>query len=165
MGSRVERTTRIVIRALTGAAFALAPVVAMAEACREDRVTLRGDWGQAAFSVEIADDPQERAQGLMFREKMSKGAGMLFVYDRPQRVMAFWMKNTPLPLDIIFLDHAGVVQTIAANAVPFDETPLPGGTGIQYVLEINGGLAASLGIAPGTQLRHPAISDAAWPCE
>lgn len=139
---------------------------AVAEACREDQVHLRGDWGEARFRVEVADTGAERAQGLMHRDSMPKGAGMLFVYPRPQVAVAFWMKNTRIPLDIIFMDARGVVQRIAHRAVPYDETSLPGGKGIQYVLEINGGLAQAMGIAPGTQLRHPAIGEsAAWPCE
>jgi uncharacterized membrane protein (UPF0127 family) len=128
-------------------------------------VLLRGDWGQARFRVEIADDGKERAQGLMFRDNMAKGAGMLFVYPRPQVAISFWMRNTRIPLDIIFLDETGTVQRIAHDAVPYDETPLPGGGGIQYVLEINGGLAKAMGIAKGTQLQHPTIGAlAAWPC-
>ena len=71
-----------------------APV--LAADCRPDRVELRGSWGQTSFSVEIADDEAERAQGLMFRESMARGAGMLFVYSKPQRV-AFWMKNSCPP--------------------------------------------------------------------
>ncbi|WP_136635712.1 DUF192 domain-containing protein [Pseudooceanicola onchidii] len=139
---------------------------ALAEVCRMDQVQLRGDWGEARFRVEVADDGQERAQGLMYRDSMSSGAGMLFVYPRPQVAVAFWMKNTRIPLDIIYMDKTGTVRRIAHNAIPHDETALPGGSGIQYVLEINGGLAASMGIAAGTQLRHPAIGeDAAWPCE
>ena len=133
--------------------------------CRADQVELRGTWGQARFRVEVADDAQERALGLMNRDKMAQSAGMLFVYPRPQFAIAFWMKNTRIPLDIIYLDASGTVKRIAEQAIPYDETALPGGVGIQYVLEINGGLARSIGIAPGTQLRHPAIgADAAWPC-
>ena len=134
--------------------------------CSPDEVKLRGDWGEARFRVEVADDGRERAQGLMNRDSMAKGAGMLFVYPRPQVAVAFWMKNTRIPLDIIFLDESGRVQRIAHEAVPYDETPLPGGPDIQYVLEINGGLARAMGIGPGTVLKHPAIGkSAAWPCE
>ncbi len=151
---------------LMAAAMVLVPMAAAAEqACAPDRVTLRGDWGTATFRVEIADDAAERAQGLMYRDQMDRGAGMLFVYPRPQVAIAFWMRNTRIPLDIIFADKTGVVQQIAREAVPFDETPLPGGSGIQYVLEINGGLAERFGIGPGTEIRHPAIGeDAAWAC-
>lgn len=134
--------------------------------CAPDRVDLRGSWGQAMFVVEVADDFAERAQGLMHRESMPRGAGMLFVYEHPQRV-AFWMENTLIPLDMIFADETGTVQRVHENAVPLDRTSIPGGDEIQFVLEINGGLSAIFGIDAGTQLRHPAISDAlaAWPCQ
>ena len=133
--------------------------------CAIDRVDLRGDWGQARFTVEVADDAQERSLGLMHRETMPRSAGMLFAYDTPQYV-AFWMRNTLIPLDMIFMDDAGVVQRVHENAIPLDETSIEGGEGIQYVLEINGGLAGRLGIAPGSVLRSPVIgADAAWPCE
>lgn len=134
-------------------------------ACTPDRVSLSGDRGEVFFSVEIADDPAERSQGLMFRESMPLSSGMLFVYERPQRV-SFWMKNTLIPLDMIFLNERGVVEHVHENAVPGDLTPIPGGDNILVVLEINGGLARRLGIEPGTQMRHevfdPAI--AALPC-
>lgn len=133
-------------------------------ACSENQVHLRGDWGQARFTVEIADDPETRALGLMFREDMAASAGMLFIYERPQR-LAFWMRNTLIPLDIIFLDPQGVVARVHSNAVPLDETPIPGGDGLLGALEINGGLAHRLGISIGSEVRHPAFGDmAAWAC-
>lgn len=126
---------------------------------------LRGDWGTARFTVELADEPSEQAQGLMHRESMARSAGMLFAYPTP-RPTRFWMRNTLIPLDMIFVDSAGVVQKVHSNARPLDETPIFGGSAIQYVLEINAGLSERLGIGPGTQLRHPSIDDAiaAWPC-
>lgn len=135
-------------------------------ACPEGRLQLRGDWGTARFRVEIADTPAERSQGLMHREEMAAAAGMLFVYERPQRV-SFWMENTLIPLDMIFMDETGTVAHIHENAVPLDRTPIPGGDDIQYVLEINGGLAASLGITVGSEMLHPSVDPAvaAWPCE
>lgn len=137
-----------------------------AAACRADAVELRGDWGQARFRVELVDTPEDRARGLMFRDEMPLGAGMLFVYDAPQPRIGFWMKNTLIPLDIIFMDETGTVQKVHAMATPHDETLIDGGTGIRYVLELNGGVAAGMGIGPGTELRHPAIEDdaAAWAC-
>ncbi len=133
--------------------------------CREDRVDLRGPWGQARFTVEIADTPETQARGLMFRESLPRGAGMLFLYDRAQRV-SFWMRNTFIPLDMIFVDPTGTVTRIHHEAVPLDETPIDGGPGVLAVLEINGGLARRFGITPGTELRHPRLpqQDAAWPC-
>ncbi|ETX16577.1 hypothetical protein OCH239_01765 [Roseivivax halodurans JCM 10272] len=151
-------------RVVTGVALAgLLPAAAQA-ACSEDRVGLRGEFGEVSFRVDVADTADERAQGLMNVPEMPRFSGMLFVYERPQPV-AFWMKNTLIPLDMIFADEAGVVQRVHAEAVPGDLTGIPGGDGIQYVLEVNGGLAADLGIAPGTEMRHPSIDDAAWPCD
>ncbi len=101
----------------------------------------------------------------MFRESLPRGAGMLFVYETPRRA-SFWMKNTLIPLDMIFVDQAGTVISVHHRAIPGDLTPIEGGTGIFAVLEINGGLAQRYGIAPGTQLRHPVFSagPAIWPC-
>jgi uncharacterized membrane protein (UPF0127 family) len=137
-----------------------------AAACSHDRVELRGPAGQARFTVEVVDTPDTRARGLMFREAMPAGAGMLFVFEQPVRAV-FWMKNTLIPLDMIFADPSGRVTHVHANAIPHDETPIDGGPGVQFVLEINGGLAQRLGIVPGTELRHPAVdpSLAAWPCD
>ncbi len=138
---------------------------AHASDCHPDQVTLKGDWGQAAFAVEIADTPELQARGLMFRESMPARNGMLFVFAEP-RFTSFWMKNTLIPLDILFADAHGIVQTIHHMAQPLDETPLPGGPGVQFVLEINGGIAKLMGIAPGSSMQHPLISQqkAAWPC-
>lgn len=92
-------------------------------------------------------------------------AGMLFVYRRAQPV-SFWMRNTLIPLDMIFLDSAGTVLKVHENAIPLDETPIFGGDSVQYVLEINGGLASQLGIDAGDVLQHPSIDQkgAAFPC-
>ena len=142
----------------------LSAVVALA-ACAQDTVWVRGEFGEARFSVELADDPQERAVGLMNRPSMPLSAGMLFVYPAPQR-LAFWMRNTLIELDMLFVDAQGVVQNIHHRAQPLDETPIEGGQGLTHVLEINGGLARQLGIAVGDQLRHPSFrqTGAAWPC-
>ncbi|MDP4033376.1 MAG: DUF192 domain-containing protein [Pseudorhodobacter sp.] len=141
------------------------PGLALAE-CRADNVDLRGPAGVVRFSVEVADTPGERAQGLMFRDSLPSAAGMLFVYEQPQRA-SFWMKNTLIPLDMIFANAAGQVTRVHANAHPRDETAIDGGAGVAVVLEINGGLAARLGIAPGSELRHPALdqAQALWPCD
>jgi len=142
----------------------LAPGLAVAEACQPDVVHLRGPWGEARFAVEVADDEAGRAQGLMHRRSMPRGAGMLFVYDRPHRA-TFWMKNTLIPLDILFADASGTVRRIARMTEPMSERLIPGGEGIRYVLEINGGMADTLGIGEGSEMRHPAIvPGAAWPC-
>ncbi|MGA0541537.1 DUF192 domain-containing protein [Neotabrizicola sp. VNH66] len=149
---------------LTLVLCALPQFLFAAGACSEARVDLRGPFGQQSFAVEVAESTEERARGLMFRETMAADTGMLFVYETPRRA-SFWMENTLIPLDMIFADEAGRVTRVHANAVPLDRTPIDGGDGVRFVLEINGGLAAKLGIAPGAELRHPAIGpEAAWPC-
>lgn len=134
-------------------------------ACRDDTVFLRGDWGQARFSVELANTPETRSRGLMFRESMPRSSGMLFIYDSPQRA-TFWMRNTLISLDMIFTDETGTVRHVHHDAIPGDETTIDGGADVLTVLEINGGLARAMGIVPGSQMRHPAFDAgvAAWPC-
>ncbi len=162
MGSSITRSSSIWRRAVVilGAALCATPVAA---GCRDDQVELRWTDGQARFSVEVADDDAERGRGLMFRESLPRSAGMLFVYDSPRRA-TFWMKNTLIPLDMIFADASGRVRHVHANARPQDVTVIDGGEDVLFVLEINGGLAARLGIAPGAELRHPAIANPAWSC-
>lgn len=163
MGSRAQNRRRRITA--TGGFFLFLSTSASWASCADTRVDLRGDFGQARFTVELADDPEERSLGLMHRESMPKSAGMLFAYDTPQYV-SFWMRNTLIPLDMIFMDATGTVQNIHVNAVPLDETGIVGGDDIQFVLEINGGLSDRLGIAVGSQLRHPVIgSEAAWSCD
>ncbi len=134
-------------------------------ACREDTLWIKGDWGQARFSVEVADTYDERAVGLMNRPSMPASAGMIFIYERTGPV-SFWMRNTLIPLDMLFADEAGVIQHIHHRAIPLDETPIPGGDAIRYVLEINGGMAKSLGITEGSVMRHPFFLQeiANWRC-
>jgi len=134
--------------------------------CSPDSIALRGEWGQARFNVEVADDPQERAQGLMNREFLAGSSGMLFIYPGPQNV-SFWMKNTLIPLDMVFVDETGIVRGVHENAIPLDLTPINGGTDIFGVLEINGGLAKALGISIGTIVQHPSFDQktSVWACE
>ena len=137
---------------------------AASAACSEDVVRVVGDFGQANFKVDVADDNQERAQGLMFVESMPTLGGMLFVYDQPGHA-TFWMRNTLIPLDMLFITPAGVVSHIHENAIPGDETTIDGGKGILAVLEINGGLSSRLGITEGAMIQHPSFgADSVLPC-
>lgn len=147
------------------ALFCLSTTPLLAQSvCRSDEVVITGPETQARFSIEIADDAGERALGLMNRPEMPRAHGMLFVYEKPQPV-SFWMANTLIPLDMIFVDQRGVVTRVHEEAVPLDRTPIEGGDAVYAVLEINGGLTRALGIRPGDQLRHPAFGlDAANPC-
>ncbi|MEM1237367.1 MAG: DUF192 domain-containing protein [Pseudomonadota bacterium] len=115
--------------------------------------------------MDIADTDAERADGLMFVEEMPMSQGMLFVYESP-RPVSFWMRNTLIPLDMVFIGSDGTVIYIHENARPLDETAIFGGDQVQYVLEINGGLASQLGLEVGSVAQHPAIDEeiAAFPC-
>ncbi|WP_241962895.1 DUF192 domain-containing protein [Thalassorhabdomicrobium marinisediminis] len=147
--------TSAVVSGLAGSASA---------ACTEDELRIRGAFGEARFTVSVVDTVEERAQGLMFVEQMGRMEGMLFVYDRPQSV-SFWMRNTLIPLDMVFIGADGIVSNIHSNAQPLDETPIYGGHAVQYVLEVNGGMADRLGLAAGDEVQHPSLgADAAWPC-
>lgn len=147
--------------------FVLAVPMAASANCTADQVDVKlASGGHVRFSVEVADDPAERAKGLMFRENMARSTGMLFLYERPQHAV-FWMKNTLIPLDMVFADATGRVTHVHANAIPHDETGIDGGTDILAVLEINGGLAKKLGITAGAVIRHPYLeqSTAVWACD
>ncbi len=104
------------------------------------------------FQVEIAKTAEERARGLMFREQLNSDAGMLFDFQH-ERPVFFWMKNTFLPLDIIFARADGTIVRIAANATPFSEEMIPSGEPVRFVLEVVAGTASRLDIRPGHQLR------------
>lgn len=133
--------------------------------CAPDIVSLATASGVQSFHAEIADTPARRARGLMGRTQMAADAGMLFLYESPRRAL-FWMKDTPLPLDMIFADSTGTITHIHHNARPFDETPIDGGEDVLAVLEVNGGTAARLGLAEGQAMAHAALPQdrAAWPC-
>ena len=132
--------------------------------CADDIATVSGDFGQANFRIDLVDDDEERARGLMFVESMPTLGGMLFVYEAPRRA-TFWMRNTLISLDMLFADSTGVITRIHENAIPGDETTIDGGRDVLAVLEINGGMANRLGIAPGDIIQHPSFGpDAAKPC-
>ncbi|MFC7331994.1 DUF192 domain-containing protein [Rhodocista pekingensis] len=134
-------------------------VTALPAAARLDRSSVRVETASGAshrFEVELALTPQDQARGLMYRDHLDPAAGMLFLYDRPQPA-SFWMRNTLIPLDIIFIAADGRIVNIAAEARPLDETPLPSDGPILGVLEIGGGLAAKLGIRPGDRVVHSAF--------
>lgn len=124
-----------------------------------ERLVAETDEGERPFTIEIADDPGERSRGLMFRQEMDKSHGMLFVFEESQPV-GFWMKNTPLPLDLVFIGQDGKVRAIEKGE-PFSEAPIAPGEPVRFVLELNAGTAAAAGIEEGDVIRHPAISQAA----
>lgn len=95
----------------------------------------------------------------MYRRGMQPDHGMLFDFEREQMV-AFWMKNTPLPLDMLFIDDAGTVVQVSPDAVPYSEMPIPSAQPVRAVLELNAGTARRLGIAPGAKVEHPIFTAA-----
>jgi hypothetical protein len=145
---------------LAAAALALTPLAACAggtpAAEAKDgmlAVTIKTAKGAHVFNVEVARTPEQQERGLMFRTDIPKDGGMIFApYPAGgggPRAASFWMKNTPTPLDIIFIRPDGTIAAIAENTVPFSETPVASGEPVDAVLEILGGRSAELGIAPG----------------
>lgn len=114
--------------------------------------------GKQKFTVEIADDSSERERGLMFRRSMGDGHGMLFVFPGEGEI-AFWMKNTPMPLDMVFIDADGRIKAIK-HGEPFSEANVSPGAPVQFVLELKAGTAQKAGVAVGDLVRHPALEGA-----
>ncbi len=110
--------------------------------------------GVHVFSVEIADNEAAREKGLMFRKKLPEGQGMLFNFHREQDV-TFWMQNTYIPLDMIFIRANGQILRIAENTEPLSTELIPSGGPVLAVLEVVGGTASKFGIAPGDRVAHP----------
>ena len=106
------------------------------------------------FDVEVALSMQQRARGLMFREHMADDAGMLFVYPAEQQIR-MWMKNTLIPLDMLFVANDGRIVDIAVDTVPFSEAVVASSGPVRAVIELNAGTAARLGIRVGDLVRHP----------
>jgi len=122
------------------------------------RLVIDAQKGPVAFNVEIAADPASQQRGLMFRTELAPDAGMLFVFQHPDP-QVFWMKDTPLSLDMLFIRADGTVSTIAANTVPYSTDPIPSSEPVRAVLEINGGRAAVLGIRPGDKVHAAAFGN------
>lgn len=158
-----------IIHLLTAAALALtacspnaadsaSPTVASESAARHPESGLpvipltvwRGEK-KLSFRVEVARTGPEQAKGLMFRTAMGPDEGMIFPMD-PPRGASFWMRNTVIPLDIIFIGVDGRISNVAANAEPYSERPLESAGLVKAVLELNGGRAAELGIVPGDRV-------------
>jgi len=119
------------------------------------RIVIDTAKGPAAFTVEMATDDASREKGLMYRTDLKPDAGMLFDFHK-EGMHAFWMKNTPLSLDMLFVRADGTISTIAPNTVPYSVDPIPSSEPVRAVLEIKGGRAAALGIEPGEKV-HAAI--------
>lgn len=155
-----------------GAAAALAAMLLVTGGCRSDAtangtaaiagqqalvpVTIESSGGKHVFRVELARTADEQMRGLMFRTDIAQDGGMLFAPyppgGGPPQEASFWMKDTPSPLDIIFIRADGTIARIAENTTPFSEAQIPSGEPVAAVLEIRGGRAAELGIAEGDKV-------------
>ena len=151
--SRQARPRSLALAAAVAVTLAVigAPVAACAGALRVEPLTIHTARGPVRFQVEIADTDATRERGLMFRKSLAPDRGMLFDFHEP-RLVAFWMKNTLIPLDMLFIDKGGVVVSIAREATPMSETPIPSGAPVVGVLEIAGGGAAAIGAEPGDKV-------------
>ncbi len=143
-----------------GACLALAalPAASQRRLAKFERsiLVIRSGGREHRFSVEVARTPREHSQGLMFRRRMAPDAGMLFVYD-PPRPVSMWMRNTYLPLDMLFIAPDGRISRIVERTVPLSEENIPSRGTVRAVLELNAGTADRLGIKPGATVTTPAI--------
>ncbi len=131
----------------------LAPLAACSS---DDRLVIQTATGAHPFTVEVVDTPAERQKGLMFRQSLDKDAGMLFDFQREQET-SFWMQNTFIPLDMLFISADGIIKTVHVNAKPHDTTSISSQVPVQFVLEIPGGRSLELGVKPGDRIEHPRI--------
>ena len=132
----------------------LAPVAACSD---ESRLTVHTAKGDFAFTVEMADTPKARETGLMFRTELAPDAGMLFDFGKEQQV-AFWMQNTLIPLDMVFIAADGTIRNIHVNAKPRDPTAIPSDGPVRFVLEIAGGRSVEIGAMAGDTISHPRVA-------
>ncbi len=132
-------------------AAALAGSGLLAACSQAPQVVIHATSGAVAVNVEVADTPDARAHGLMYRNELSANAGMLFVFPNASE-QTFWMKNTPLPLDMIFIGSDRHIVGIVPDTRPFTTNPLGVGTPSQYVLEVNAGFSAKHGITAGNSV-------------
>lgn len=138
-------------------AMAIAMVALPLAACSDEgKLVLHTATGDYTFNVEVVDTPEGRAKGLMFVQELADDAGMLFDF-KEEREVSFWMRNTFIPLDMIFVGSDGVVKTIHVNARPHDVTSIPSEVPVQFVLEIPGGRSAEIGLEPGDTMDHPLV--------
>jgi uncharacterized membrane protein (UPF0127 family) len=122
-------------------------------------VIIDSSRGPVTFRAEVAGDPASQERGLMYRTKLAPDAGMLFDFHRSD-YQIFWMKNTVLPLDMIFIRDDGTISSIAPDAVPYSETQIPSAEPVRAVLEIIGGRAAQLGIEPDQHVHNAVFGNA-----
>jgi len=152
MSLAVRFPRRSLAGALAGLALLASPAAGARHVLKVEPLDVVTGHGVSHFKVEIADTDASREQGLMFRPALAADRGMLFDFKHVGSV-AFWMKNTPVPLDMMFIAADGRIVSIAHNATPLSETPIPSGGPVLGVLEVRGGRADEIGAAPGDTVR------------
>jgi uncharacterized membrane protein (UPF0127 family) len=127
-----------------------------ADALEKQPLTFVTSSGKHGITVEVADSDQERSAGLMFRRSLADDAGMIFLYPREEHV-TMWMKNTYLPLDMIFVRRDGTIHRIEEHTEPFSESVISSNGKVLAVVEMKAGSASRLGLKPGDKIEHPAF--------
>lgn len=150
----------LVDRAARAAVFALVVIGALLTAVSEGGATMRRETltlvtaaGERQIVIEVAETSEEKAKGLMFRTSLPDTQGMLFPYSPPQEI-TMWMKNTYIPLDMVFIRADGIVHRIEARTEPFSEKTIASNGNVAAVLELAGGAAQRLGLKPGDKVVH-----------
>ncbi|MCF6303461.1 MAG: DUF192 domain-containing protein [Devosiaceae bacterium] len=151
---RPHLTSSVQIFVRIFAAFAV--VFALAACSGQEKLVLHTKSGNVSISVDIVDTNESRAKGLMFVQSMAPDKGMLFDF-KETRVVSFWMRNTFIPLDMVFIAADGEILNIHANARPHDQTGISSQVPVRFVLEINAGRAEAIGLAVGDKVSHPII--------
>ena len=146
-----------ILAAVAAALFFSSGASAQLPVSERQELVIVTDAGEKRFQVELADEPEEQRTGLMFRREMAPDEGMLFDFQTVRDV-TMWMRNTYLPLDMIFIREDGTIHTIARRTTPLSERTISSGGPVRYVLEVNAGVSDALGIAPGDQVKAPAIT-------
>jgi hypothetical protein len=150
-------------RRAAGASVALTLLLSPgAIAAGNGTLVLKTDSGPHSFTIELATTPAERALGLMYRRALPADAGMLFLYDKPQP-LTMWMRNTFIPLDMVFIGVDGKVHRIESRTEPFSTQLISSEGNVQGVLELNAGTAANIGLKAGDEVVYPGLNGAPKP--
>jgi uncharacterized membrane protein (UPF0127 family) len=156
---QAERLGRLAAGASVALTLLLSPG---AIAAGNGTLVLKTDSGPHSFTIELANTPAERALGLMYRRALPADAGMLFLYDKPQP-LTMWMRNTFIPLDMVFIGVDGKVHRIESRTEPFSTQLISSEGNVQGVLELNAGTAANIGLKAGDEVVYPGLNGAPKP--
>ena len=149
-----DRRTVLLLAAALAVSLPAAHARAQLQTYAKSQLTILTAGGPRRFLVELAETPAQMEQGLMFRRQLAPDAGMLFDYRQPT-VATMWMKNTLIPLDMLFVDADGRIVNIHQRAVPESTAIIAAAAPVRAVIELNGGTAARLGIRPGDRVEFP----------